>query len=119
MITSSRLLQSCKILIFINAFFWLIAAFYFSFMKYPDNKDYLAIKLLLALEPIGYLVLLYAVVKKWRVIYVFGTLFTFVNMLLSITDQMGLYDVFSLSISLLLFLNLLVIRRQLFPKSFH
>lgn len=116
MLTQTRLIQSCKILLFINAFFWLIAAFYFSFIKYPDNKDYLAIKILLAMEPIGYLVLFYAVVKKWKVIYSLGLYFVLFNCLLSITDQMGFVDALSLLINAALLLNMMLIWKRMMSK---
>ena len=105
----SFLQKSCKILIIINIIFWFLVALYFSFFKFASNNNYLVLKLLLFAEPILYYISFIGISKKIKLIYYFSILLAFGNAVLSITDQIGLFDFISLGLSLPTFLNLLFI----------
>ncbi len=111
--TKNNLLKLCQLLLATNLVFWFLVAFYFSFFKFVTNGNYFVFKLLLFLEPILYLVSLVGILKKIKLVYFFSLLLTFGNAVLSVTDQMGVYDYLSLGLSILTFVSLLVIRKLL------
>jgi hypothetical protein len=101
----AALFKSCQILLLANIVFWLLAAISFSPLK-SAGGSYLLVKILLFLEPCLYLVCLAGIMKGIRLLYLFSLLLTLGNAVLSITDQMGIYDYLSLGLSLMTFLNL-------------
>jgi hypothetical protein len=115
--SKTNLLKSCQFLLIVNIAFWVFAAFYFSFFNFATNSNYLIIKILLFTEPILYLISLVGVIKKIKLIYIFSILFTLGNAILSITDQVGLYDAISLILSASVFLNLIFIWKYIFIKK--
>jgi len=82
--------------IVLNIFFWLFVAIYFSFFKFAQRPDYLLIKILLFFESLFFVLLLIGIANSIKIIYWGGLCFVFVNVLLSVTDQMGLFDLISL-----------------------
>ncbi len=114
--TKTNLLKSCQLLLIANIVFWLLTAVYFSFFKFATNDNYFILKILLFAEPVLYSLSLVGIVKRIKIIYLFSILLTFGNTILSITDQMGIYDYLSLGLSILAFLNLLLLWRTVFSK---
>lgn len=112
-----KLIKSCQIIAIINIIFWLAIAIYFSFFKFASYENYLIIKLLLFLEPVFFAIVLVGLIKKIKIIYIFSILFVFANGLLSITDELGLYDIASLILNLSLLTNLLLIWKYFSKKK--
>jgi hypothetical protein len=115
--TKINLQKTCQLLLTLNFIFWIFIACYFSFFKYGDNDNYFFIKILLFSEPIFYLISFVGIIKKIKIIYLFSIILALGNSILSITDQIGLSDVVSLFLSLLLFSNLIFIWKNIFIKT--
>ena len=114
--TNANLLKSCKVLLISNIVFWFCIALYFSLFKYGGNNNYLLIKILLFAEPTLYLISFIGILKKVKIIYLFSLILTLGNTVLSVTDQLDLSDVVSLILSVLVFLNLIFIWKQIFKR---
>jgi hypothetical protein len=112
----TKLLKSCQLLLAANIIFWMFIACYFSFFEYVGDNNYLIIKILLFSEPILYLVSFIGINKKIKIIYLSSIILAFVNTILSITDQIDLSDIISLVLSALLFLNLILIWKNVLTK---
>ena len=105
-------IKTCYGLLVINAVFWSATAL-LSFFKTDTG---LPVKILLFFEPVLFMAIFFAVMKKIRAIYFLGLAFVFVNSILSVTDDFGALDAVSLILNILLFLNLLIINRR-FAKN--
>lgn len=99
-------------LLIINIIFWLFIAGYFAFFKFPSQSIYLILKILLFIEPACFAVILIGVIKKIKPIYYFGLMFLVINALLSLTDEVGIWDITSFLLNISLFLTLLPARNQ-------
>ncbi|MDD5726336.1 MAG: hypothetical protein PHC53_02895 [Patescibacteria group bacterium] len=108
----------CKVLLIISIVFWSIMAVYHSFFKFTPNESYLIIKILLFFEPLLFAIALFGLIKKIKFIYILSVIFVFFNAMLSITDEVGLYDILSLVFNILLFVNLLLVWKQIFKNNF-
>lgn len=107
-------LTFCKIILVANITFWTITATYFSFFKFYFNENYLILKVLLFFEPLFFIIILIGLVKKIKIVYVFSIIFVFLNAILSITDEVGVYDITSLILNILAFIGLLLVRKKIF-----
>ncbi|NMC36656.1 hypothetical protein GYA49_06500 [Candidatus Beckwithbacteria bacterium] len=76
----------------VNALFWLIMASYYTFVRFSNQSQYLIIKILLFLEFFLYLVFALKLKKKNIWFYYLAFPFVIANMILSVTDQVGLLD---------------------------
>lgn len=90
----------------VNILFWSFVFFYFSFVKFSGNENYLPLKLLLLLEPLFFILALIGYLKEVRNIYLLTIIFLIANSVLSITDEVGLFDMISLSLSIVALLLL-------------
>lgn len=113
----NSLLILCKILLVISIIFWSIIVVYFSFFKFPSNENYLLLKIFLFLEPLFFTIALFGLLKKIKIIYIFSIIFVLFNAILSITDQIGIYDIVSLGLNILILISLLSILKQIFKKK--
>jgi hypothetical protein len=91
-------------LLTVNGLFWLVVATGYLFV-HPDN--YLIIKVLLFLEALACFVGLYGLLSKKRVLVIFVTLQAGANTLLSLTDELGLWDITAFLLSLALLVSLI------------
>ena len=108
-VETAKLIKSAKILLGINIIFWTVMAVYFLF---TDN--YWLIKIFLLLEPILFAVIWLGLTKKIKLIYILSLLFILINVILSLTDETGLYDLISLILNLLILINLLLLWQYVF-----
>lgn len=109
----NKLFVLCKTIIVMNIVFWSTIFIYFSFFKFAGREEYLFIKILLFFEPLFFLIIFLGVRKKNKLIYIFSIIFVFLNSILSITDEAGFYDFFSLTLNLLAITSLVTIRKQI------
>ena len=79
-----------------NMAFWLGIFLCYSFVKYRGDKDFLILKVLLFCEPVIYFLALWGYLKKRRTIYILTLLFLAANAALSVTDEVGFFDIISL-----------------------
>lgn len=107
----------CKIILITNIIFWTIMAIYFSFFKFASNEHYLILKVLLFFEPLFFAIALIGVIKKIKIIYLLSIIFVFLNAILSITDEVGTYDIISLILSILALICFLLVWKQIFSYS--
>jgi hypothetical protein len=75
-------------------------------VKFSGNDNYLPLKLLLLLEPLFFIVAVIGYLKEVRSIYLLTIIFLIANSVLSITDEVGLFDMISLSLSIVALLLL-------------
>ena len=108
-----HLVKSCQYLLIINIAFWLFMSFY----HLIGSSNYLVIKILLFMEVILYSISLIGVSNKIKLIYLGSIILAFGNTVLSLTDQIGVVDIMSFVLSLLAFVNLLIIWKHIF-RSF-
>jgi len=109
-------MRSCKVLLITNIIFWAAMALSFSFSELASHDNYLLIKILLFLEPAIFAVILFGLSRRDKVIYALSIPFAVTNAILSITDDMGIYDIISLILSLAVFVNLLFIWKHVLTK---
>lgn len=107
----------CKTLLIINIIFWSIMAVYFSFYKFASNENYLILKILLFFEPLLFAIVLIGLIKGIKIIYVLSIIFVLINAVLSITDEVGIYDIISLILSILALISLFLVWKQIFKKK--
>jgi len=107
----------CKILLIISIIFWSIIAVYFSFFKFASYENYLILKILLFLEPLFFAIALFGLIKRIKIIFVFSIIFSLFNAILSITDEVGIFDVISLILNILVLISLLLAQKQIFKKE--
>ena len=88
-----------------------------SFYHLIGSSNYLVIKILLFMEVILYSISLIGVSNKIKLIYLGSIILAFGNTVLSLTDQIGVVDIMSFVLSLLAFVNLLIIWKHIF-RSF-
>lgn len=105
-------LRANYLLLGVNVIFWFFIAFYFSFFKFAEKSDYLILKVLLFFEPLVFICLFIGVIKKIKIIYFVGLFFLFINAVLSVTDEVGLLDIFSLFLNMVTFISFLSIRNR-------
>lgn len=99
----------CKWLVLLNILFWLAIAVGYSMQsKNATGSVHAIVSMLLFLEPILFLILYAGISRRIKIFYVFGLVLTLSNIVLSITDEMGLYDFFSLALSSITFVSLLI-----------
>lgn len=91
-----------KAMLLINAIFWQIVAI--NSIRY-SNLHFI-VKMLLFGEPAIYMFLFVMINKNIKIINVFALLFTLSNMIMSITDQVGLLDIISFFLSVMAFASL-------------
>lgn len=103
-------LKTSHYLLGVNIVFWFFIAIYFSFFKFAEKPEYLILKILLFFEPLIFVGLLVGIAKKIKIIYILGLFFLIINVILSITDEIGLFDIMSLLLNITTFVNLLSIR---------
>lgn len=110
-------LAICYALLGINFIFWLFMAAYYSIYVFSGDDEYFIIKVLLFLEPLAFLIIFFAVLKRVKLIYIASIPFLALNALLSITDEVGFYDILAMSLSILALILLLSIWRIIFKKK--
>lgn len=91
---------------FLNLFFWIIVATYHLFMKSSNP----IISFLLFMEPVAFLFALTGYIKKSGTVYYLTLVFLLFNSILSVTDELGVLDLTSLVLNVLLFVMLLLQR---------
>jgi len=111
------LLKLCKSLLIINIIFWSIIAVYFSFFKLYSNEDYLILKVLLFFEPLSFTIILVGLIKRIKIIYWLSIVFLIFNAIISITDEVGVYDIIAFILNILVLVNLLIIRKHFFNNT--
>jgi hypothetical protein len=104
-----NLLKTNYYLLGFNIIFWFFIVIYFSFFKFVYKPEYLIIEILLFFEPLIFIGLLVGIVRKIKIIYILGLFFLVINAVLSITDELGLFDIISLLLSITTFITLLSI----------
>jgi len=87
----------------INFCFWLVIAIIYSFIKDHTNP---VVSFLLFLEPIVFLFALIGYLKNGIIIYYLTLLFLIMNSILSITDEVGIFDIVSFLLNIILFILL-------------
>lgn len=97
------MMRFIKIIFLLNAIFWGNMAMYIIVRGNPM----LIINLLFVLEAVLYLFFYGTIPKNIKIINMFALLFTFGNMIFSITDQMGLLDVISFVLSTMAFASII------------
>lgn len=107
----SALITSCKTILFINIVFWSVLATIYATTSNPYYYSFIAY--LLFLEPVFFLGALIGVHLKRPIIYLLSLAFTFINAILSVTDEIGTLDLVSALLSALAFVNLLLIKKEL------
>ncbi len=107
----------CKIFLVVNIVFWCALAVYFSFFKFASNEGYLIFKILLFFEPLFFAISLVGLLKKIKIIYTLSIVFVLLNAVLSIADEVGVYDVISLILNLLALASLLLVWKRIFKKK--
>jgi hypothetical protein len=107
----------CKIILIANIVFWTVMAIYFSFFKFSSNEYYLILKVLLFFEPLFFAIALIGLIKEIKIIYVLSTIFVFLNAILSITDEVGIYDIISLILNILALVSLSLVWKQIIKKK--
>ncbi|MBN2626690.1 MAG: hypothetical protein JXA95_08490 [Spirochaetales bacterium] len=95
-------------LFLINILFWLGIFLYFSFFRFRGEGDYLILKILLSGEPVLFTAALSGYLRSWRIVPFLTLLFLAANVVLSLTDQVGLLDAVSLVLSGGLFVLLIL-----------
>lgn len=93
-------------------------AVYFSFFKFASTENYFILKILLFLEPLLFAIALFGLIKKIKGVYVFLIIFVLLNAVLSVTDQIGIYDIISLVLNILALIGLLLSWKQIFKKNY-
>jgi len=91
----------------INIVFWLGIFLYYAFVKYPMEGNYIILKVFLLFEPVIFIGMLIGYINKNKLIYVGSVIFLAFNSILSVTDQVGLLDVISLVLSVIVFILLI------------
>lgn len=107
----------CKIILIANIVFWTVIAIYFSFFKFASNEYYLILKVLLFFEPLFFAIALIGLIKETKIIYALSIVFVFLNAILSITDEVGIYDTIALILNILALVSLSLVWRQIFKKK--
>ncbi len=107
----------CISLFMINIVFWLGIFVYFSFVRFAAKEEYLIMKILLLGEPLIFGIGLIGYLKKYKLVYLFTLLFLLGNAILSMTDEVGMYDWISLVLSVSLLVVLFVQRKEMLNKS--
>ena len=105
-------IKLCKLLLLLNIIFWSAMAVGYSIYM----TGYPFIKIALFFEPLFFASALFGIIKKNKVIFYLALIFTFCNTLLSITDEIGWLDVLSAMLSLAVFVNLLIIKKNILNK---
>lgn len=94
--------KNIRLILSLQGMLWFVLAF----LHWQEYSN-LAIAILLALDGLGFLTL--AFLYSWRKLFRFATLFyLLVNLVLTITDQMGLADYLVLALNMILVLLVLV-----------
>ena len=106
-----------KIVLIINTLFWSGIAVYYSFFKFVNKPNYLILKVLLFGEPILFIISIWNLVKKNRFIYLLSILFVITNGVLSITDQVGNWDLISLILNILAMVGLISVWKEMMTKT--
>lgn len=110
-------LRLCYGVLGVNFVFWLVLASYFAFDYFAGREEYLILKVLLFLEPLAFLVWLIGVWKRVRVLYLLSLPFILGNAILSVTDQVGGYDLIALALNLIAFVALAAIWRPIMRRA--
>lgn len=100
-----RLKASIALLI-ANTIFWFFAASFLSFSNFGANAN-MVVKALLFMEAFLYLICVYGLYKKYKLVYLFSLILTFGNSILSLTDELDISDLASFILSLVTFITLL------------
>lgn len=95
-------------LLITNTLFWFFAASFLSFSNFSANAN-IVVKALLFIEAFLYLICVYGLYKKNRLIYIFSLILTFGNSILSLTDELDISDLVSFILSLVTFITLLTL----------
>ncbi len=95
-------------MIIFNIVFWLGIFLYYSFVKYPMEGNYIILKIFLLFEPMIFIGMLFGYIHKNKLIYVGSVIFLGLNSMLSVTDQVGLFDGISLVLSVIVLLLFIV-----------
>jgi hypothetical protein len=106
-------LLTCYGVLAVNVVFWLVIVVYSAVVHVADRDIVLVVMVLLALKPLAFLVFLFGVWKRLRVLYLLSLPFVLLNALLSVTDQVGGYDGGSFALNVLALAALLVVWSQI------
>jgi hypothetical protein len=88
-----------------NLCFWLVIAIFYSLIEDHTNP---VLSLLLFMEPVLFLFALIGYLNKGIMIYYLTLLFLIINSILSITDEFGIIDLFSLLLNIIMFILLVL-----------
>jgi hypothetical protein len=111
------IIKITKILLIINAGFWLEIAVYFSFFKYAGKTGLIFVNIMLFLQPVLYIFSFIGINKKIKYIYIFSIFFVISNALLSISGGFGIYDKISLILNIITLIFLMLIKKYIFIKK--
>jgi hypothetical protein len=104
------------ILYAMNIAFWLGIVVYYWFIEFAGNSSYLLIKILLLFEPLVFAISLLGYLKRIRFIYLVTLIFLIFNSILSLTDEVGAFDIASFLLNIGLLILLLVQWRTIAKK---
>lgn len=107
----------CKALLVVSIVFWSFVLVRFMSLEFSSNEDVFLLRMLILLEPLFFTIALGGVFLKVRTVYLSAIVFVVLNSVLSLTDEIGLYDKASLILSLVLFVSLISIWKHIFPDK--
>ena len=100
-----------------NIMFWMGIFVYYSFFKYAGHEQYAILKIFLFIEPVLFFAGLLGYLRKNRLIFIVTMIFLVVNSILSITDEVGIFDVISLLLNVVLLVILVLQWKNILYKS--
>lgn len=109
---SHREVKWMKLIFSLNILFWsgiCLGSFYYHFVA---EKGYLIVVILFGVELMVYSLAYLLMMKRRRLGYYTMILMAFGTTLLSVTDEVGIWDILSLTVSLLLFISLIKVWRS-------
>ncbi len=110
----------CKIALLANIVFWIVMVIGYAFTQIGTPNGYAIVGYLMLLEPVCFAIVLINLHYRRQTIYFLSLAFTLVNVFLSITDEIGLLDLTSATLSALAFVGLILIRREILEmKTIH
>lgn len=113
--SNNNTIRNIQILFLVNATIWIFLAI--SYLLLGNMEKYFLIAILLLLEAIISKIIGYGIKlqKKW--IYYITLFYIITNIILTITDQIGFYDIFILIVFSIILINLFINRKLLTNNS--
>jgi len=111
-----QLLRITQVALILNAGIWFcLGVWYFFRFKEPFTDQPLGV-LIVAFLMLGnacvFLFISWAITKKSRWIFSFAIFYSFINIILAFTEQVGFYDFLALLIDVILLILLVLVRRK-------